>query len=204
LSPVALLIQEQIKNQIKEITNMFAATYFSLVEAGNSADAFTIVQRAKACLEEKLRGTARGGSYEFDTKSTVANFTVCSADAEAIVSLPLSIGSPMGHFGQFERSDGEPFRLIQFAVTADENGEFVVETHQVGYSFARFCQTWKVALRQRLVRECGARLALYVKAQGIDAKVVPDESRLAIFVEAAAKSQFACLPQNFNAVFQRS
>lgn len=86
----------------------------------------------------------------------------------------------------------------------DDNGEFVAETHQVGYIFARFCQTWKVALRQRLVRECGARLASYVKAQGIDAKVAPDESRLAIFVQAASQSQLALLPRNFNAVFQRS
>ena len=82
---------------------MFKTTYVSLTDPGNGPGAIALVQRAKACLEEKMNRLEGPGVYEFDTRSTAAQFTVISVSQAAIDRLPAAIGSTMGHFGQFER-----------------------------------------------------------------------------------------------------
>lgn len=89
---------------------MYKVIYSSLNAPEHGAGAISKAARAAACLQERLTRTTHNGTLEFDTRPVDGRFIVLSKSAEALAALPMSIGSPIGHFGQFERQ-AEPLPI---------------------------------------------------------------------------------------------
>src|SRR5271156_2243490 len=86
---------------------MYQVTFTSLTVPETKQIGITMLRRAARCLAEKMAATGNGASPSFDFDSDTGEITVSSESLEALLSLPLSIGSPVGHFGQLERSAAE-------------------------------------------------------------------------------------------------
>src|ERR1700733_1316744 len=81
---------------------MLQVTYTSLTAPSSREAGSTMVRRAAACLKDKMSGTADGVALTFDCDAVEGRVVVRGENLVTMRNLPLSIGSPMGHFGQFE------------------------------------------------------------------------------------------------------
>ncbi len=172
------------------MTKLFETTYRAL-QAPETARACAIaVGRATRVMAESRYVKEADAAIFF--KSSDCCFVVSSNSQRALEELPLSYGSVVGHFGEFERGD-------VVAVPAAENFQAVYAISSKFVSFTR-------ETRLRLAREVGGRLATYLAAPAsacAPVRVSVNENRDTISVCAASIEDLAGLPSRFNAVFLR-
>ncbi len=177
-------------NLMRRNESEFEVIFTALDTPVNPVDCAVIVGRAtQAMVESRF---VRKASVPVFLKRTAggAAFSVRSACRETVQALPESYGSMMGHFGVFERS---AVRVVP-----------VKEQFRVLYTIAPPFKSYSDQTRRRLAREVGGRLAEYVSARAMVARVSPLESTASIVVSGDSEGALEALPLRFNAVFQRS
>ncbi len=169
---------------------MYQVTFTSLLVPATEQDGITILRRAARCLAEKMMATSPDAYPSFDYDSMAGQLTVRSERLKALAALPLSIGSPVGHFGQLERSNS-PVPETSFCL-------------RVVYRLRPFTGDLSTATKQRLTREVSGRLEAFLATQITDFEVCPDQHRQEIVVKFDNAHHVLLIPEQFNAVFVRS
>ena len=168
----------------------FEVVYTPLQAPGTIAEGTIAATRAVTAMVSSrfVRGAQQ--PVFFNRTANGAGFSIRSARPEALASLPLSYGSVAGHFGVFERS----------AVRSVSQSKQFRVVYTIGSQFASYSE----CLQRRLSRQVGARLKEYAAAcfPLVDVRALP--STCAIVVSGDSVHALECLPNRFNAVFQRS
>lgn len=170
---------------------MYQVTFTSLTVPETKQVGITMLRRAARCLAEKMAATINGALPSFDFDSGTGQITVSSESLEALLSLPLSIGSPVGHFGQLERSAAQ-------LRASDRRFRAVYSLKPV------FARAYRPDTRKRLTDQISVRLFHYLTAQMAAIEVEPNEDKneIVVYFDRADQSRF--VPEQFNAVFVRS
>lgn len=81
----------------------FEIVYQPLTAPESPLAASVHISRARAAMAESRHVRAASAPVFFSRTTDGAGFSVRSASREVLESLPLSYGSPIGHFGVFQR-----------------------------------------------------------------------------------------------------
>ena len=169
---------------------MYKVTFASLSAPETKQAGVAMVRRAGVCLADKLIRTAPGAHPIIDYDAAGGKVTVRSESLEALLPLPRSIGSPVGHFGQLERSAEPQYEIDRL--------------FRVAYTLKPFARNYGVNCRQRLTRQVAVRLFDHLTAQMSAFDVCLHEGTNTIFVHFDNGNQSGFLPESFNAVFSRT
>jgi len=92
-------------NHMLNNQNQFEIVYKPLTTPESAHAASVYISRARAAMVSSNAVRTADSPVFFSRTADGAGFSVRSASRETLESLPLSYGSPVGHFGIFQRGE---------------------------------------------------------------------------------------------------
>ncbi|MBU6454120.1 MAG: hypothetical protein KGS72_20235 [Cyanobacteria bacterium REEB67] len=86
------------------MTKTYEVAFNALQTPVNPRERALVVARAIAALVSSRFVRRAGAAIFFDRRGEGATFIASSSSAEALLGLPPTYGSVLGHFGEFERA----------------------------------------------------------------------------------------------------